>query len=602
MRKLIWLLLLPFLSTPALANIVRTGVASGGGVVIGAEVDGGTATRVLFVDSSGNIAQDSDISFATDTLTVTKIAATTLTGAMTVQTGTSTAAALGSDLVTNGTFTGNATGWTLGGGGGAPDWAYNSNNVTHASGGGTTALEPTTPLTIAAGTVYAVQLTLSSYASGSITISVGGASTMLGSGATATVGADGTHRFLITASNTANLLITPTNDFAATLDTVSVQSVTIGTPWLTLADASIPIHSYFGPTASRNTYYGQTVGQYNATGGSNNTGFGGRALASNNTGGSNTAIGQAALFSNSNGSNNVAVGSSALIQNISGGSNTSIGVSSFGGGSLLYYNHGTALGHSACGNTRGSFNTCLGSQAGQGVVTADYTIQIGYEAQATASNQLVVGGDATSAGVTIGYFGQGVTKASPTGFAFTTTGGSGSNNAGGGLTIIPGFGTGTAAGGDLRLQRSPSIATGSTLQSATDAYFIRSQMKALTDATATAFVRLSIPQGVAGLTGWTGGTVFYTIIANDGTNYQARRGSVNFACVNEAGTEACTLGTVVNEADGTPTGTLTVTFDTNSGAADTMDIRANATSSLTETTLAMFYSVMLDGPGTLTAQ
>ena len=75
--------------------------------------------------------------------------------------GYTAAASFGSELVTNGTFTGDATGWTLGAGGGAPDWAYAANNVTHGDGGGTTALQPSTPLTFASGSRYLVSVVLS---------------------------------------------------------------------------------------------------------------------------------------------------------------------------------------------------------------------------------------------------------------------------------------------------------------------------------------------------------------------------------------------------------------------------------------------------------
>lgn len=59
-------------SPTALADIVVIG-QSAGGSSIGSPVTGGTATRVLFVDGSGNLAGDADLTFSTDTLTVTKV-------------------------------------------------------------------------------------------------------------------------------------------------------------------------------------------------------------------------------------------------------------------------------------------------------------------------------------------------------------------------------------------------------------------------------------------------------------------------------------------------------------------------------------------------
>jgi hypothetical protein len=46
-------------------------------MTIGDAVSGGTATRVLFVDGSGNLGQDADLTFSTDTLTATKIIGST---------------------------------------------------------------------------------------------------------------------------------------------------------------------------------------------------------------------------------------------------------------------------------------------------------------------------------------------------------------------------------------------------------------------------------------------------------------------------------------------------------------------------------------------
>jgi len=55
---------------------------------------------------------------------------------------------LGEELITNGEFTGSATGWTLNTG-----WSYGGNKVSHTPGS-TGTLEPTTPVTIEIGKMY----------------------------------------------------------------------------------------------------------------------------------------------------------------------------------------------------------------------------------------------------------------------------------------------------------------------------------------------------------------------------------------------------------------------------------------------------------------
>ena len=100
-----------------------------------------------------------------------------------------------------------------------------------------------------------------------------------------------------------------------------------------------------------------------------------------------------------------------------------------------------------------------------------------------------------------------------------------------------------------------------------------------------------------------GGRIKYTIVANDGTDYQTRSGMFNFSLVNKGGTETAGLGTVMNESVAVSTGTLTVTFDTDTSPTNAVDIRANAVSSLTQTTLQIRYWVEIDGPAvTITPQ
>ena len=121
-------------------------------------------------------------------------------------------------------------------------------------------------------------------------------------------------------------------------------------------------------------------------------------------------------------------------------------------------------------------------------------------------------------------------------------------------------------------------------------------VKALTGGTETAFVRISCADDSS-----LGGVIHYAIYAKDaGNDMQLRTGSVNFAIVNKTGGAGltCGLGTVINEAVTTSSGTLTVTFDADVSGADVADIRANAVSSLTETTLDIRYRVEIFGPST----
>lgn len=174
----------------------------------------------------------------------------------------------------------------------------------------------------------------------------------------------------------------------------------------------------------------------------------------------------------------------------------------------------------------------------------------------------------------------------------------GTDIAGANLTLAGGRGTGAGAGGNVILQAAPALATGTTAQTLADRQVIVGKAKALTAAAATGFARVACAQGTV-----VGGFVCYSIEANDGTDYQCRSGVLPFAIVNKAGTETGTVGTVgaATEVVAVSAGTLTNTFTIASNAADTMDLSANAASSLTETTLRISYQVFLNaGTGVVT--
>lgn len=338
-----------------------------------------------------------------------------------------------------------------------------------------------------------------------------------------------------------------------------------------------------GPDATTNVEIGSTANDANA-----------------GTGGTSVVIGNSA--NNANFANVVLIGS--------GATSSGAGAVMIGQGATTSGSNPDAVGIGRANNTKGAsgcvaiglsatVTNSLGVAVGVSASAAGSAIALGTSTAGVAGD-FVAGG--TSMPITSVWFGKGKTDTTAVSYTINGTGGSGSDNAGGGINLAAGVGTGTAAGGDLRLQTSPSIATGSTAQTLSDCYLIRAQKKTLTESTATPFVRVNIASGVAAVTGWTGGTIFYTIVANDGTDFQSRSGSVNFAIVNKAGTETCVLGTVSSEAAALSAGTLSVTFDSDTSPTNAVDIRANAVSSLTQTTLAMFYSVIMNGPGTLTPQ
>lgn len=129
---------------------------------------------------------------------------------------------LGSEKITNGTFTGSASSWTLNTG-----WTYSSNAV-HKSADGTGTLLQTsasmaTPLVV--GQMYQLQYTMSSWTVGTVTPSCGGVTMKTDNGAF-TNGNTQTRYFR--ATSTADLTFTPSNTARFALDNISLKQITAG--------------------------------------------------------------------------------------------------------------------------------------------------------------------------------------------------------------------------------------------------------------------------------------------------------------------------------------------------------------------------------------
>jgi hypothetical protein len=167
---------------------------------------------------------------------------------------------------------------------------------------------------------------------------------------------------------------------------------------------------YFNTTGSENTASGAYSLFSNTTGG-NNTASGKSSLFSNTTGGNNTASGVSSLYFNTTGSENTASGASSLSSNTTGGNNTSSGAYSLysnttggnntsSGVSSLSSNttggNNTASGVSSLySNTTGSNNTAVGREA---TFSGNWTntTSLGYQAQPTQDNQIVLGNNSVT--------------------------------------------------------------------------------------------------------------------------------------------------------------------------------------------------------------
>ena len=327
---------------------------------------------------------------------------------------TSSAATLGPELITNGTFTGNADGWTLG-----QNWAYGTNNVVltlDAAAEGT--LSQSIP-GIESEAPYLVTWTQTHSVANNGTVRVRIGSSPSGTGFIG-VGTNATTQARIVTANSSgdlSLSFTPTQESGGTgtitIANVSAKKISPIASNIDVLDANGTVKNEFRATASQsNTLMGSSCGRLITTG-QGNTGIGFTSLRDTITGNQNTAAGNGALLLLTSGEYNSAFGYAALVNN-NGSNNAGFGQqalydcrvgnenSAFGGSALYSLTTGSmnvAVGRKAglteiTANTlkSASFCTFIGAESGFGsTVQYDGATAIGYRAKVTSANTVVLG-------------------------------------------------------------------------------------------------------------------------------------------------------------------------------------------------------------------
>jgi len=199
-------------------TISSSGTSNNNGIIMG--IDGSNYGGITWINTTTDYMQ---IDANRELKIQPNAQATTVGGDVNIGTNTAGAnltvkATEGTELViTNPDFTTDLTGWT-----GGADWTWHATGkAVHAATAGNT-FYPTVSVVIVADNTYKVTFTISGYSAGSITMTLGG---VLG-----TVREEnGTFSSYVVASNTDNLIFTPTTTFVGMLDDISVKQVTQGT-------------------------------------------------------------------------------------------------------------------------------------------------------------------------------------------------------------------------------------------------------------------------------------------------------------------------------------------------------------------------------------
>lgn len=177
--------------------------------------------------------------------------------------------------------------------------------------------------------------------------------------------------------------------------------------------------------------------------------------------------------------------------------------------------------------------------------------------------------------------------------------GTGTDKDGAILQISGGQSTGTARGGATSHRTSLSAAsTGASVNSYSTRDYHSAKPVSLTESAATTFANISIASA-----GQAGARLICTVEASDGTDHQSLTSQVTVDGINKAGTLTATL-TQSDNAAAASAGTLTATYSVTAGT-NSIDIKCNAVSSLTQTTLRVKWSIVSlnsNGVATVTPQ
>lgn len=131
--------------------------------------------------------------------------------------------------------------------------------------------------------------------------------------------------------------------------------------------------------------------------------------------------------------------------------------------------------------------------------------------------------------------------------------------------------------------RTAQFGLTTTINTFTDTSITVGDYVTLTESSATKFTSTTIATGKI-----QGGSILVTVEANDATDFQARTLRFIWSAVNKAGTLTITISTP-EEVVALSSGTLTCTITAVDAGSGVLDFKANAVSSLTQSTLRATY-------------
>lgn len=291
--------------------------------------------------------------------------------------GGSGVAPMGANLVSNGYFASNLSGWTDSG----ATWSWSAGAALHAAGAASTLSQA---VALTAGVWYVIQFAISGRTAGTIDVSVG-SNTIYNFGSTTTFSTNSTfsRAFTASASGSVSLTFTPSATFDGSVDAVVLQSFVpfSAAPAIVLFDQSSAetIRLSGTASASSNVGLGRLAHRNIALGAAYNCAFGHAAQANLASGSGNTAVGYNAHSNMVNGRDNTAVGYAAGQNTNFGSYNCAIGV--LAANAITTGSNNNAMGYGAMYSAQ-TINDAIaiGQLAAYSLIVGDRTICVGTSA------------------------------------------------------------------------------------------------------------------------------------------------------------------------------------------------------------------------------
>jgi hypothetical protein len=174
----------------------------------------------------------------------------------------------------------------------------------------------------------------------------------------------------------------------------------------------------------------------------------------------------------------------------------------------------------------------------------------------------------------------------------------GADLAGSTFTIDAPLGTGAGAGASTKINRAQILASSATAQSSANAFVVcETKILSNTSATTTTIATIGLASNSGG-----GATVFHSLTATDGTNFDSETQSYNVSFVNKATVMTVSTPTITTSSAANNSGSATIGA-TVTGASPTISLKVTPVyGTIIPTSVTLYTTIINHGAGAVTCQ